>query len=164
MHRSPGNDRELIVIATHQRHTQPRGVRFAHDLRGEVQELLDALAAAIASGDATAVARLWETPALVIGEEGVIHVTGPDDVTRWFADAQVQVTARGLTSTHGDLIDLKRVGSRIVIATVRWPYLDASGHPVGAASADYTLRRDDAGQLKIRAVLLRGIESAPAAR
>lgn len=151
-------------MATHQRHTQPRGVRVAHDLRGEVQDLLDRLARALVAGDGETVATIWETPALVVSAEGVHAVTSADEIARFFGSAKAQYHDRGIASTRADLLDLERIGDRIAIATVRWPYLDAQGGPVGAESADYTLRRDDAGRLRIRAVLMRGVEGGGARR
>ena len=140
----------------HQRHTQPRGVRLEHVLHGEVQDLLDQLARALTSGDGEAVATLWETPAIVIGADGVHAVSSRAEVAQFFGGAKAQYDARGIASTRGDLLDLERVGNRIVIAAVRWPHLDANGREVASESSDYTLRRDDAGKLKIRSVLLRG--------
>jgi len=158
MHRSRVDHREVLAMATHQRHTQPRGVRLAHDLRGEVQDLLDRFARALVANDGDTIAALWETPALVVSAERVIAVNAQAEVARVFGDAKAQYAARGIVDTRADLLDLERVGERIAIATVRWPYLDAAGHAVGAESSDYTLRRDDAGRLRIRAVLVRGVE------
>jgi hypothetical protein len=141
----------------HQRDTQPRGVRYEHVLRGEVQDLLDQLVTALTSGDGEAIARLWETPAFVISAETVMAVSSRDEVTAFFGSAKAQYNAQGVTSTRADLIDLERIGTAIVVATVRFPHLDASGHEVGSESSDYTLRRDREGKLKIRAVLMRGV-------
>lgn len=145
-------------METHQRHTQPRGVRLQHDLRGEVQDLLGKLAQALVRGDGATVAELWEVPALVIASEGVHAVTSSAEIEKFFGAVKVQYTDAGIHRTRADIIDLERVGDRIVIVTVRWPYLDESGHEVGAESSDYTLRRDDDGRLRIRAVLMRGVE------
>jgi len=143
-------------MEAHQRHTQPRGVRLEHVLHGEVQDLLDQLARALVKGDGNAIAALWETPALVIGADGVIAVSSREQVAEFFGSAKAQYNARGVTGTRADLLDLERVGDRIVIAAVRWPHLAADGREVNSESSDYTLRRDDAGKLKIRAVLMRG--------
>ena len=143
-------------METHQRHTQPRGVRLEHVLHGEVQDLLDQLARALIAGDGEAVAALWETPAIAIGADGVHAVNSREEVAAFFGKGKAQYNAIGVTGTRADLLDLERVGSRIVIAAVRWPHLDASGREVNSESSDYTLRRDDHGKLKIRSVLMRG--------
>jgi hypothetical protein len=143
-------------METHQRHTQPRGVRLEHVVHGEVQDLLDQLARALVAGDGEAVAALWEPPAIVIGPDGVVAVSSRQQVAEFFGSAKAQYNARGITSTRADLLDLERVGNTIAIAAVRWPHLDASGREVNSESSDYTLRRDEQGKLKIRAVLMRG--------
>lgn len=144
-------------METHQRHTQPRGVRLEHVLHGEVQDLLDQLARAFIAGDGEQIAALWETPAIVIGADAVHAISSRTQVAELYGSTKAQYDARGIRSTRADLLDLERVGDRIVIATVRWPHLDASGHAVGSESSDYTLRRDAEGKLKIRAVLMRGV-------
>ena len=128
-------------MEAHQRHTQPRGVRLEHVLHGEVQDLLDQLARAIADGDGEAVAALWDTPGIVIASSTVVAIQRR-------AQLAAMYKAPAARSSRADLLDLERIGDRIVIAAVRWPGLDES--------ADYTLRRDDAGKLKIRSVLMRG--------
>ena len=143
-------------METHQRHTQPRGVRVTHDLRGEVQDLLDQLARAATKGDGEAVAALWEPPALVISAERVIAVRSRIEIAQFLHAARDQYTARGIVDTRADLLDLDRIGDRIVVATVKWPHLDARARELGAETADYTLRRDDSGKLKVCSVLVRG--------
>jgi hypothetical protein len=143
-------------VQTHQRHTQPRGVRVEHDLRGEVQDFLNQLARALTSGDGEAVAAMWETPAIVIGDSEVHPVSSRVELAQFFGSAKQQYNARGIVNTRPDIIDLERIGNRIVIATVKWPHLDANNREVGSESSDYTLRRDDNGKLKVRSVLMRG--------
>lgn len=145
-------------METHQRHTQPRGVRLQHALRGEVQDLLGKLAQALMRGDGASVAELWEVPAFVIASEGVHAVASSEEIEKFFGAVKDQYAGASIHGTRADIIDLERVGERIVIVTVRWPYLDDSGHELGAESSEYTLRRDDAGRLRIRAVLMRGVE------
>lgn len=145
-------------MAEHQLHSEPRGERSAHALRGEVQELFTQLGRALTGGDAAAIARLWDVPALVIGDDHVIAVTTTDELERLFVAEKDQYAARGIVGTRADIRDLERIGERLVIASVRWPYLDAAGKTIGGESLDYTLRRDDTGALRIRSVLMRGVE------
>ncbi|MBA3499279.1 MAG: hypothetical protein M4D80_27150 [Myxococcota bacterium] len=129
-------------------------MRLEHVLHGEVQDLLDQLARALIAGDGEAVAALWETPAFVIGSDGVTAISSREQVAKFFGG--VKYNADGVKRTRADLLDLERVGNRIVIAAVRWPHLDAADREMNSESSDYTLRRDDNGKLKIRAVLMRG--------
>lgn len=125
-------------------------------LRSEVQALLNRLARAMIRGDATEVAKLWETPALVVDVDVVMALSTTADVEEFFASAKEQSSWRGIVETRPDLIDLEGIGERIVIATVRWPSFDRAGKLAAADASDYTLRRDNTGALKIRCVLARG--------
>lgn len=138
----------------------PRGwdERRVDNLRVEVQALLDRVARAVTSGDGAGMAQLWELPAFVLGAEAAEVLASADQIAAMFGGARQQYNARGITSTRADIQDLERVGDRLVIASVRWPYLDATGKTIGAEKSDYTLRRDDRGDLKIRFVMYRGVE------
>ncbi len=106
-------------MATHQRHTQPRGVRLPHALRGGVQELLDRLARALVAGDGERVAARWETPALVIDDSAAIAVSEPAEIARYFGGVRAQYNARGTTGTRDDILDLERVLTARRRSTVR---------------------------------------------
>jgi hypothetical protein len=136
--------------------TKPYGER-APTVSGDVRALLDRLARAITAGDAKGIAALWEAPAMVIGLDGVVAVASLDEVARFFGGARAQYTARGITGTRADILGEERIGDRVVVVKVRWPYLDATGRERGAEASDYTLRRDDSGALKVRSVLMRGV-------
>ena len=145
-------------MAEHQLHTQPRGTRAAHEQRGEVQEFLNGFARALTAGDGKAIAELWGVPALVIGADAVRSVTTLEEVAAFFGGAKEQYTRRGIVDTRADIRDEEWIGDRIVIVKIRWPYLDASGQEIGAEASDYTLRRNDAGKLEIRGIVMRGVE------
>jgi ketosteroid isomerase-like protein len=145
-------------MASHQLHTKPRGARIQRELHGELQDFLNQLAEAVTRGDGEAVAKLYEVPALVIGIDGVMPVTSLDEIAKFFGGAKEMYNARGITNTRADIVDEEWIGDRLVVVKVRWPYLDEEGHEVGAEASDYTLRRDDAGQLKVRSILMRGVE------
>jgi hypothetical protein len=142
----------------HQLHTQPRGARAARELRGEVQDFLNRLAHALTTGDGMLAADCFELPALIVDEDEVILLDQREQVARMFGAARDHYYARGIVHTRADLIDLERIGSRLVIASVRWPYLDTEHRQLGAETSDYTLRRDSNGELRIRCVLSRGVD------
>lgn len=134
---------------------QPAGKRAAQ--RGELQECLDKLARAITAGDGKAAAALWEAPAFVIGDEMAMPITELAEAEKFFGGAKEQYNERGIVDTRAEIIDEEWIGDRIVVAKVRWPYLDEAGREVGAERSDYTFRRNDRGELKVRSVLMRGI-------
>lgn len=141
--------------------TDPRGVHVLHDVRGEVQDFFDGMARGLTTGDGEVVATMFELPALLISDDGVIAVESTAQIAKLFGDAWAQHNARGEVDTRADLLDLERIGSKVVVATVRWPHLDADHKEIAAESSDYTLRRDDQGRLRIRSVLMRGVAPRP---
>jgi len=148
-------------MASHQPTTQPRRGRAPLERHAEVQAFLTQLASAITVGDGKRVAALWGIPAVVIGAEGVRVVTSHHEVERLFAGASDEYNVRGIVETRADIRDEEWIGDRLVIVKVRWPYLDSHGREVGAETSDYTLRRNELGELEVRAVLMRGVESQP---
>jgi hypothetical protein len=123
---------------------------------GGVRDFLDRFARAITSGDARQITSLWGVPSLVMGDNGVQAVNSLEEVKQFFAGAKEQYNARGITDTRPDIFGLEWATDRIAIVSVRWPYLDASGKERGEEASTYTLRRDDAGDLKVQAVIMRG--------
>ena len=121
-----------------------------------VQGFLDRYAHALVAGDAATLAQMWETPALVIADQAVRPVASATDVETFFSAAMGQYTARGIFGTRADIVWFDQATERIVVAQVRWPYLDKDGKELGEEISTYTLRRADSGDFKIRAVVIHG--------
>jgi hypothetical protein len=153
MHRRAG-------MSPQQPGSQPRGARTARERHGEVQDLLDRYAKALASGNSAAAAAMWEVPAYVIGPDTVLAIDRSELISQFFGEVKDAYHAQGIESTQPEILDEEWVGDRLVVVRIRWPYLDASGREVGAERSDYTLRRDRSGALVIRCVLMRGVEGA----
>jgi len=148
-------------MASHQPTAQPRRARAPHERHTEVQAFLNQLASAITVGDGKRVASLWGIPAVVIGAEGVRVVTSHHEVERFFAGASDEYDERGIVETRAEIRGEEWISDRLVIVKVRWPCLDSHGREVAAEASDYTLRRNERGELEVRAVLMRGVESQP---
>ena len=123
--------------------------------RSEVQAVLDDFGRAITSGDGRAAAAIWETPALVVGEE-VLSVGSPQEVEQFFGEAKEQYNTRGITGTRAEIVRLDWPTPQIAVAQVRWPYLDATGRTVGEEASTYTFRRNASGELKLRVAVMHG--------
>jgi hypothetical protein len=134
-----------------------RGSGRSDRLDGSIQEFLDRYAAALAAGDGKAIAALWEMPALVVDDHGVIPVGEAEEVERFFTAAHADYIARGITGARAEIVRLEWATDRIAQVDVRWSQLDASGHERGHESTTYTLRRDDAGDLRLRCAVTRAI-------
>ena len=126
------------------------------DRKQEVHELLDRAARAVTNGDGKTMAELWETPALVLGDEHVLAVTAPREVEQFFGSAKDQYNAQGIVDTRAEIVSLNWPTDRIAIVEVRWPYLDAQGAVHGEETSTYTLRRDERGALRFRAAVMHG--------
>jgi hypothetical protein len=124
----------------------------------EIQDLLARIAHAITRGDGKTVAELWDVPATIISDDGVMVISHLDQLEPMFSSVKSQYEARGVVETRGDIHRLTRISERLFVVEIRWPQFDAKGREVGAETSDYTLRRDDAGKLRIRSVLMRGVE------
>jgi len=124
--------------------------------RAEVQQLLDRMARAVTGGDGRTMAEIWETPALVVGDDGVMAVGSAQEVEQFFGGAKEQYNARGITGTRAEIQRLDWPTQRTAIVEVRWPWLDDDGASHGYETSTYTLRRDDAGTLRLRAAVMHG--------
>lgn len=122
-----------------------------------VQEFLDAFARAVTAGDTKTISRMWDVPAFVLGEDAMV-VGSHAEVEKFFSGAKEQYNKRGIVDTRADIENLEWATEGIVIVTVRWPYLDEKGDEVGAESSTYTLARNGDGDLKVRIIVMRGVE------
>jgi hypothetical protein len=132
------------------------GVKSAPNPREEVQRFLDRMGRAVTTGDGRAAAAMWEVPAFVIGDDHVMPVSAEKEIEAFFGGAKDQYDAKGITDTRAEIVKLDWVTTRIAIVQVRWPYLDEKGDVHGEETSTYTLRRDDAGNLKLRIALMHG--------
>ena len=83
-------------------------------------------------------------------------VQSDEEVEQFFAGAKDMYNERGIVGTRAEIVDLDWVGEDLVIATVRWPYLDQNDRVLGEESSSYTLLRGEDGGFKVRVVTLRG--------
>ncbi len=124
--------------------------------RASIQDYLDRFATAMTTGDTKTMLRLWGVPAFVIGENEARVVQSEAEVEEFFADAKEMYNQRGITDTRPEIVDLDWIGPDLVIATVRWPYLDQNEKEVGEETSSYTLLRGEDGGFKLRAITMRG--------
>ena len=124
--------------------------------RASVQEYLDRFAAAMTSGDTKTMTKLWGVPAFVVGVSEARVVQSEAEVEQFFDGAKDMYNERGISDTRAEITDLDWIGDDLVIATVRWPYLDAEDRVLGEESSSYTLLRGEDGSFKLRVITLRG--------
>jgi hypothetical protein len=124
--------------------------------RAGVQQYLDRFAEAMTSGDLKTMAKLWGVPAFVIGPNEARVVQSEVEVEQFFDGAKDMYNERGIVGTRAEIVHLDWVGTDLVIATVRWPYLDQNDRTLGEESSSYTLLRGEDGGFKLRVVTMRG--------
>jgi hypothetical protein len=144
--------RELRRSDTRRRATDQRDGRD-----GGVQTFFDQFARALTAGDGKAIGGMFAVPALVLGDKSVQILSERQEIERFFGGAREQYHALGVTDTRAEIHRLEWLSNRIVVADVRWPYLDARGNEKGAEASTYTLRRDDAGELRVQVVVMQGV-------
>jgi hypothetical protein len=123
---------------------------------GLVQQFLDRMAEALTRGDGATVARMWDVPALVIDDQTVRAISSASELEQFFGGAKELYNERGIVDTRADLLALAWLTERIAIVEVRWPYLNLDGREVGEESSTYTLRYDDANNLRLRVAVMHG--------
>lgn len=129
----------------------------------EIQDFFDRMAGALTRGDGEAVADLWAVPALVLSDRDARAVDSLEDEAAFFGGARDQFHRLGSTDTRAQIVGFERLTSRIVMVDVRWPWLDDTGAERGEETSTYLLRRDDSGELKLQAVIMRGTGGVPQA-
>jgi hypothetical protein len=128
--------------------------------QASVQQYLDKYSEAMTSGDTRTIVKLWGVPAFVIGAMEARVVQSEGEVEQFFAGAKDMYNARGIVDTRAEILDLDWISDDLVIAKVRWPYLDQQGEVVGEEVSSYTLLRGENGSFKLRVATMRG-ESPP---
>lgn len=127
-----------------------------HRERAGVQRYLDLFGEAMTSGDMKTMAKLWGVPAFVIGPNEARVVQSESEVEQFFDGAKDMYNERGIFATRAEIVSLDWVGNDLVIATVRWPYLDQNERTLGEESSSYTLLRGEDGGFKLRVITMRG--------
>lgn len=128
--------------------------------QASVQRYFDRFAAAMTSGDMKTMLALWGVPAFVIGTHEARVVQSEAEVEQFFSGSKDLYNRRGIVATRAEITNLDWIGEELVIATVRWPYLDQNERVVGEESSSYTLLRGEDGGYKLRVITMRGGSSA----
>jgi len=91
-----------------------------------------------------------------VGDEMLQAPRSAAELEQFFSGAKDQYNKMGVTDTRADIVRLTWATPRIAIVQVRWPYLDRRGEEVGEETSTYTLRRNQAGELRLCAAVMHG--------
>src|SRR5215212_9219479 len=120
----------------------------------EVEAFLDRYGEALAGGDLAGIAACYTLPALVAGDGAAIPIAEPGQVEAAFAGAADADRAQGLVGIRAELRGVDRLTPNLLLADVRWAYLDQGGEARRHSSYRYLLRRSAAdGRLRIQVVV-----------
>ena len=124
----------------------------------EVEAFLDRYGEALAGGDLAGIAACYTLPALVAGDDAAMPISEPGQVEAAFAGAADAYKAQGLVGIRAELRGVDRLTPNLLLADVRWAYLDQGGEARRHSSYRYLLRRSAAdGRLGIQVV----VDTAP---
>jgi hypothetical protein len=124
--------------------------------QASVQAYLDKYSAALITGDAAALVRLWGVPAFVVGATEARVVQSESEVEQVCARVQELYAARGIVDNLAEILHLDWVSDDLVIAKVRWSHIDERERTVGEEACSYTLLRGEDGGFKARVLTMRG--------
>lgn len=130
----------------------------AREHHAELERFLTKLGVAVTTGDGKAAARLWEVPAFFLGDGMARPIATYEEIAEFFGNARAGYNAKGIQETRPEILQEEWIADGLVQVKVRWPYLDAGMHEVGAETSEYTLARDAGGKLKLRVAVAHGVE------
>jgi hypothetical protein len=124
---------------------------------GEVLTFLESYGRALSSGEPKEISSAWEVPALVLSDQGAIHVESPRQVEEFFGSARQGYRARGIVATKPEVMKVDWLTEAMVQVRARWLQLTPDDKVQGDELSLYVLRRDKDRMLRIRvAIMLNG--------
>lgn len=124
--------------------------------RGEIQRILDGVAAALSTNDARIAAQAFEAPAYVIGDDLARGLGTAEEVEGFLASERERLSAREIATTRASIVRIDRATREIVLVTVQWSYLDANGAEAAEDRWTCAVQRDARGAVRIRLIVLQG--------
>ncbi len=104
--------------------------------------------------DVAALTRLWDVPALVLGDEQVHGAMSLPQLEKLFGDA-VFAQEPQVFSGSERIETVEWISARVVMVELPWPERRVGGFLHGVEASTFFLRTDQRDHLKIRALMLR---------
>ncbi|GIH06613.1 hypothetical protein Rhe02_46800 [Rhizocola hellebori] len=99
--------------------------------------------AALGSGDLSAIASCYATPALVVSDGRSLPVQDSADVEAAFSGSADTYEARGLVDAKPNIGGMEKITDVLTLVTVGWDYLDTQGGVQPGESYRYLVRLGD---------------------
>jgi hypothetical protein len=123
-----------------------------------VRRFLDGYGKALSAGDLPAIANCWDTPALVLSDQGARAVLEAAEVEKFFAGAVEWYHAQGVVATKPSSVEIKRLSERLVSVDALWSVIDATGEEKPGEHSNYILSISDDDQPRIRVAIALAID------
>ncbi|HYN92822.1 MAG TPA: hypothetical protein VES42_03120 [Pilimelia sp.] len=108
--------------------------------RDTLAEFFDRYGAALTAGDLTTIAGCYALPGMVVADGYSFSFSSPAAVALSFLGAAPAYQERELVAAHADITDVQRLSDGLVLAAVRWEYLDCRGAAVPGERYRYVVR------------------------
>ena len=123
-----------------------------------VRRFLDGYGQALSAGDLPAIVNSWDTPALVLSDQGARMVSEAAEVEQFFAGAVEWYRAQGVLATRPGTVEVEKLSERLVSVEARWSVIDTSSAEKPSEHSHYILSIADDGQPHIRVAIALAIE------
>jgi hypothetical protein len=120
---------------------------------------LQDIASALAAGDATRVAELWDVPALVLADEGARAVDTRAEVEEFFRGSIAWYRESGTPLAVPTLERWGRISERVAWADVTWRGMDSSGVEKSRELSHYLMRSGEEGVARVQVAMSRSERS-----
>ena len=123
----------------------------------EILSFLESYGRALSSGELHEISSAWEEPALVLSDQGAVHVESAQQIEQFFDSARSDYRKRGIVATTPEVMKVDWLTEAMVQVRVRWLRLASDNASRGDELSVYVLRRDHDRKLRIRvAIMLSG--------
>lgn len=115
--------------------------------RETLADFFDRYGSALTSGDLPTLANCYRLPGTVVSEKYTFTFSSPAAVALSFVGAAPAYQERELVAAHAEIEDVQRLSDGLVLASVRWEYLDCRGEAVPGGAYRYVVRLGDSPQI-----------------
>ena len=102
-----------------------------------IRSLFERLGRALSAANAEDAAQCWETPALILGDEGANVLSRAENIEQMFRQTIEWYRSRELTTTKPEIERVARLSDTLMEVDVRWPAFDKTGVEKATESSRY---------------------------
>ena len=106
----------------------------------QLADFFDRYGAALTSADVVGIAACYALPGMVVADSYSFTFSSPAAVALSFVGAAPAYRERELVAAHAEISDVQRLSDGLVLASVRWEYLDCRGEAVPGGAYRYVVR------------------------